>query len=208
VLMRTGRIVPDAEPADHARPPYGDPKDFFFRWVAAARTDLVQTEKTAFNVKDFGAKGDGVADDTPAIQKAINAVAAKPGGGNVIFPKGTYLLDSTSPSTHPWGYYNLQIESGVMLCGEIGAKLLQGPKGRHPMVEGATAVRNSILAFSSGHQLIRFQNRGYNGGFFLLRAAQASSTKVVLKTASESSKFRPGDYVAIYATTEGDVIPT
>ena len=95
-----------------------------------------------------------------------------------------------------------------MLCGETGAKLLQGLKGRHPMLEDATAVRNSMLAFGADHQVIRFQNRDYNGGFFSLQATQASGTKVVLKTASESSKFQPGDYVAIYETTEGDVIPT
>ena len=47
----------------------------------------------SFNVKDFGAKGNGVADDAPAIQKAINAAAAKAGGGNVVFPKGTYQGD-------------------------------------------------------------------------------------------------------------------
>ena len=180
----------------------------FIALVALLGSAVALSAAESFNVKDFGAKGDGVADDTPAIQQAINAATAKPGGGNVVFPKGTYLLDSTSPSTHPWGFYNLQIESNVMLCGETGAKLLQGPNGRHPMVEGATAVRNSILAFGSDHQLIRFQNRDYNGGFFSLQATQASSTKVVLKTASESSKFQPGDYVAIYETTEGDLHPS
>jgi len=77
--------------------------------VLARAADVI--EKATFNVKDFGAKGDGVADDTPAIQKAINAAAAKPGGGKVVFPKGTYLLDSASPSSHPWAFYNLQIEA-------------------------------------------------------------------------------------------------
>jgi hypothetical protein len=162
----------------------------------------------SFNVKDFGAKGDGVADDTFAVQSAINAAAKSAGGGTVIFPKATYLLNSAYPSRHPWAFHNLLIESNVTLVGETGAKLLQGPKGWHPLPEGAEGVRNSVLAFGADHETIRFQNRDFNGGFFSLQATQASSTKVALKTSSDSSKFLPGDYVAIYETTSGDVIPT
>jgi hypothetical protein len=44
------------------------------------------------NVKDFGAIGDGVADDTAAIQAAITAAGVS---GTVILPKGTYLLSAT-----------------------------------------------------------------------------------------------------------------
>jgi hypothetical protein len=43
-----------------------------------------------FNVKDFGATGDGKALDTPAITKAIHAANAA-GGGTVVFPPGVYL---------------------------------------------------------------------------------------------------------------------
>jgi hypothetical protein len=160
------------------------------------------------SVKDFGAKGDGVADDTSAVQSAINAATKSAGGGTVIFPKGTYLLNSAHPSRHPWAFHNLLVESNVTLLGETGAKLLQGPKGRHPLPERAEGVRNSVLAFGADHETIRFQNRAFNGGFFSLQATQASSTKVALKTSSESSKFLPGNYVAIYETTSGDVIPT
>ena len=43
----------------------------------------------AKDVREFGAVGDGVADDTAAIQRAVNA------GGGVQFTKGTYRLART-----------------------------------------------------------------------------------------------------------------
>lgn len=60
-----------------------------------ARSTLV------YNVKDFGAKGDGKTDDTAAIQAAIRAAQAsgswKVGdtGGIVFFPQGQYEVSST-----------------------------------------------------------------------------------------------------------------
>src|SRR5262249_26419578 len=156
-------------------------------------TPAAPERPASFNVKDFGARGDGVADDTAAIQSAINAAARSAGGGNVIFPRGTYLLNSAYPSRPPWAFRNLAIDSNVTVVGETGAKLLQGTNGRHPLPEGAEGVRNSVLAFGADHETIRFQNPAFNGGFFSLQATQASSTTVALKTASESSRFRPGD---------------
>ena len=46
-----------------------------------------------FNVRDFGAKGDGTVKDTAAIQKAVDAAHAA-GGGEVLLPAGTYLSGS------------------------------------------------------------------------------------------------------------------
>ncbi|MEP7098191.1 MAG: glycosyl hydrolase family 28-related protein, partial [Dokdonella sp.] len=45
------------------------------------------------NVRDKGAKGDGVHDDTAAIQAAIDALPAA--GGTVTIPDGNYMIDAT-----------------------------------------------------------------------------------------------------------------
>ena len=46
-----------------------------------------------FNVKDFGAKGDGFTNDTHAINKAIEKCNAG-GGGSIAFPAGRYIAAS------------------------------------------------------------------------------------------------------------------
>lgn len=52
----------------------------------------VQAQGT-YNVKDYGAKGDGVTDDTSAVQSAIDDCSTS-GGGVVLFPRpGTYILN-------------------------------------------------------------------------------------------------------------------
>jgi hypothetical protein len=46
-----------------------------------------------FNVKDYGAVGDGVADDTKAIQGAVNAAKAAGPGNTVFLPSGTFRIN-------------------------------------------------------------------------------------------------------------------
>lgn len=45
------------------------------------------------SVKDYGAKGDGVTDDLPAIERALAAVRGK--GQRLLFPAGTYGISRT-----------------------------------------------------------------------------------------------------------------
>jgi polygalacturonase len=66
---------------------------------------------TAFDVKNFGAKGDGKTLDTIAINKTIEAAAAT-GGGTVYFPAGDYL--STS----------IRLKSNIALYLDQGATII------------------------------------------------------------------------------------
>ena len=57
--------------------------------------NLVTRTADIFNVRDFGAVGDGIADDQSAFQAAINAALAA-GGGTIYIPKGVYNFPNTS----------------------------------------------------------------------------------------------------------------
>ncbi len=63
------------------------------------------------NVRDFGARGDGVTIDSSAIDKAIAEAAAR-GGGTVVLPAGTYAS------------YTIHLKSNVSLYLDRGATLL------------------------------------------------------------------------------------
>ncbi|APC48953.1 hypothetical protein BME96_12455 [Virgibacillus halodenitrificans] len=52
-----------------------------------------QLEDIAINVKSFGAKGDGISDDTIAIQSAIDSLQE---GQELFFPKGNYLVSKNT----------------------------------------------------------------------------------------------------------------
>ncbi len=75
--------------------------------AGAITTDSSRTAEGIFNVRAYGATGDGKTVDTPAVNRAIEAAAAA-GGGVVLFPAGTYLCFS------------------IRLRSEVHLELLQG----------------------------------------------------------------------------------
>lgn len=79
--------------------------------VLALQRSLFAQTTAHYDVRSFGAKGDGVAIDTAALQRAINA-AAKSGGGTIVFPAGTYLS------------FSLQLRSHITLQFNTGSTLL------------------------------------------------------------------------------------
>ena len=80
---------------------------------AASATDL---GTRIYNVRDSGAKGDGVTLDTVAVQRAIDMCTAD-GGGVVLMPAGRFLIGS------------VELKSNVTLRVTAGATLLGSAKG-------------------------------------------------------------------------------
>src|ERR1700722_11412242 len=69
-------------------------------------------QSRTYNVKDFGATGQGTENDTAAIDKAIDKCNAD-GGGSVTFPAGTYA----AASIHLKSNVRLQLDSNAVLFG-------------------------------------------------------------------------------------------
>lgn len=64
------------------------------------------------NVRDFGAVGDGIVDDTFAVQSALNALGASKEHNTLHFPAGTYRLD-----TETWDNYTITSEWHLLTFG-------------------------------------------------------------------------------------------
>ena len=68
----------------------------------------------ALDVRDFGARGDGVRDDTASINAAIQALPAE--GGTVFVPAGRYLVDAVQ-SIKLRSNMHLQLDpNAVLVC--------------------------------------------------------------------------------------------
>ena len=72
------------------------------------------------NVKEYGAVGDGVTNDTAAFIKALAACAVD--GGTCFVPEGTYLISSSGISSAP---HRPSVLSGVHLVGAGQASILK-----------------------------------------------------------------------------------
>ncbi|MDE3098566.1 MAG: glycoside hydrolase family 28 protein [Verrucomicrobiota bacterium] len=113
-----------------------------------------------FNVRNFGARGNGTALDNPAINQAIDA-AARAGGGTVLVPAGTYLCGSI----HLKSNVHLVIGSGAVILGapqRLNAYDLTEPwTGTAYQDGGHTYFHNSLIwgenltnVFITGHGMI------------------------------------------------------
>ncbi|MCU7727100.1 glycosyl hydrolase family 28 protein [Actinoplanes sp. KI2] len=70
-----------------------------------------------FNIRDYGATGNGTGNDSGAIQRAVDAAAAA-GGGTVRVPSGTY---KSARTIHLKSNVIFQLDSGATITGASGA---------------------------------------------------------------------------------------
>jgi hypothetical protein len=105
-----------------------------------------------FNVSDFGAKGDGVGNDTPAFRAASEACRAA-GGGVIHVPRGVFVTGSFELPSQT----ELQLTSGAIIRGSENLKdydfgghqrgLISAFEARHVSVKGSGKVEGSCVAF-------------------------------------------------------------
>ena len=86
-----------------------------------ARIGSLLSKELVLNVKEFGAKGDGVTDDRVAFNAAINVASAE-GGGIVYVPSGTYIVTGTGTASDG----AIALKDNVTLQGEgIGNTIIK-----------------------------------------------------------------------------------
>src|SRR5450432_3478196 len=69
-------------------------------------------DAATYNVRDFGAMGDGTTKDTRAFQKALDTCAVN-GGGDVLVPTGKYLIGRIKIGDRTL----LRLEQGTVIAG-------------------------------------------------------------------------------------------
>ena len=123
---------------------------------------MAHASSADYNVRDYGAKGDGKTLDHHAINAAIDSCVAH-GGGRVVVPAGTYLCGS------------IRMKSHVELHLSAGAKILAAPASMKAYDEaeswegpayqdgGHTYFKNSLI-YAIGQEYVSVTGRGMIDG--------------------------------------------
>ncbi len=176
-------------------------------WNAVTLPNIPEiTSTNTFNIKDYGAST-SAADNTKAIQKALDAVPST--GGMVVIPAGTWIFGSTDQMTSKTEVLSIKSKTVLHLCAGATLKLVEygkapnnktlfiGCKGRNQSDiviegEGETSIidgqgtrwwkaRDNKETFNPG-AMIRFEK----GSRFLLRNFKIQNTPGVNITLSNS----------------------
>ena len=135
---------------------------WFFVAVAAlllATEAAVASTAGVYDVRDYGAAGDGQTLDTPAIHKAVEACAAAE-GGQVRFPPGRYL----SGTVHLKSHVTLFLEAGARLVGTTNLDRYQQPTPPDFLPEAKWGKWHRALILADGLEDIAIAGDGVIDG--------------------------------------------
>lgn len=137
--------------------------------IGAVTTTVQNKLCESISVKDFGAIGDGVADDSAAFQSAINAAAGRP----IKIPEGNYtLLTSLTYNTTGLGHVD-------------GLKLIGVGKRKVTLNNNTGGV---LITITAGTSSADFQYNGELSGF-TIKNPLGTGTKGVLIDSSFQSRI-------------------
>ena len=159
----------------------------------------------ALNVRDFGAKGDDVSDDTEAIRATFEAAQKQyklgetasdlPGWGyyptrpEIVFPAGRYRISSA-----------IYISQGV-IRGEGEACIIQTQKDQDIFTsDGAWRLTVSGLTFVGGRNQLQLRNLNADKGFVLINECRfyaAAGVAVIMDKGSASTQLKIRDCVFV-----------
>lgn len=120
--------------------------------MALTKVSYSMIEGAPFNVFDYGAVGDGITNDTIAIQNAIDA-ANNAGGGVVLLPAGTYLVSTSSLTETLWNF-------GVAW----------------PATDGCLVLRNNVQLIGEGVNVTTIKSN--NANKTVIQIADGNNIKV------------------------------
>ncbi len=143
---------------------------------ASARSAAPSASDPALNVKNFGAQGDGVTDDTDAIQRCLlkaagpeypksfyKAFAATP---EVFFPKGTYLISRTLLAPECGSKSGLGL---ITLCGQDAVLKQLNPDKDILYFRLAFRVLIEGMTFEGGRRQLKLWSRNLDTAHVIIR---------------------------------------
>lgn len=107
--------------------------------VTPAQLPLAASTSAQVNVADYGAAGNGTTDDAPAIQAALDAIAVNTPGARLVFPPGTYLVNS-----------ELEIKSSIHIDLSKGATIKRGSSGMQYILKNFNSSYSPTLYAGRG----------------------------------------------------------
>jgi polygalacturonase len=174
-------------------------------WIALALSPWLlsaDTHADAFDVRSFGAKGDGKALDSPAINRAIDAAAAA-GGGTVHFSAGTYVTGSIRLRSN----ITLQFEPGTTLAASADPAAYDAaePNQWDKFQDFGHSHFHNSLIWGENIENVSIQGPGLIDGHALARERGAAGDKAIAlklcrKVTLRDFSISLGGHFAILAT--------